>query len=753
MTKRKSRYRLASSTAAAVLLTAFVSAASHAAPFDPDTDLGAVARALPSNSPVPKIIVISLDGAKPDFIQNYIATHVLPQNSGLGLLLNKGSRATQNVTTTTSLTAVAHLAIATGSTDVHNDVPSNTFHAVAGTIASTISGFGAPIGGYSISPLQATANPTAVPMWVPLRAAGKKVVTATWPGGDGADIRVNGTIVQGGNTATRKVDYTLPFGAFGGVGAQGFILTLNNFGYDATIESQLAAAGHPSFSPVQVTNVPFETLFCGNVETSTCGTTNANRPISYNMKAAALDTTNDNHTNYDTLVFFDSNAVIPAGPFSAPHTGPAYAKRGRSAPFFFEGSAAVVGAAYYVVNMNANLSEVKFIRYGAAFIPRNAAVIGDVTDVNNNVGFWAPQPDFRIPERIPASAFIGFTDKELEATHEDQVKTWTKYQTQVALHAIDQNPDADLVMLYFEQPDGSEHQYLLTDPRQATNPANAASIGAQQDHAKVARYAKYIQNSYQRANSAVEAIIKKVGKRFGVPRSNIIVVSDHGFAPFHTAVGAGNLLNAALTAGGFSTSLNGTSIVIRTSGPAANIYVNLAGRESGGTVDNATYQALVDAVANYLQNVTDPNPTFNGSLTNQKLFTHVFVRPQPPACAQAVGFCTSADVGQDSGDIVALLDVGYNFDGTQTPGIARKGDPAFNAATTVLSVPNFYGAHGHHASIPAMSASFFAAGPNIRSGVVVDQMHNIDVAPTIMQLLGVPAAPTVDGTAVSQILK
>jgi predicted AlkP superfamily phosphohydrolase/phosphomutase len=132
----------------------------------------------------------------------------------------------------------------------------------------------------------------------------------------------------------------------------------------------------------------------------------------------------------------------------------------------------------------------------------------------------------------------------------------------------------------------------------------------------------------------------------------------------------------------------------------------------------------------------------------------VFVRPQPPNCAQPIGFCTSPDVGQDSGDIVALLDVGYNFDGTQTPGIARKGDPAYSAASTVLSVPNFYGAHGHHASIPSMSASFYAAGPNIKTGVVVNQMHNIDVAPTIMQLLGVPFAPeSMDGSPVSQILK
>ncbi len=55
---------------------------------------------------------------------------------------------------------------------------------------------------------------------------------------------------------------------------------------------------------------------------------------------------------------------------------------------------------------------------------------------------------------------------------------------------------------------------------------------------------------------------------------------------------------------------------------------------------------------------------------------------------------------------------GYNFDGTQTPtGIARLGEPRFDAATTVYSVPNFYGAHGHNSRLPSMSAIFYRRRP------------------------------------------
>jgi hypothetical protein len=424
-------------------------------------------------------------------------------------------------------------------------------------------------------------------------------------------------------------------------------------------------------------------------------------------------------------------------------------KRDSPRPSSSKAAAASVGAAYFVVNIGANLSEVRFARYGANFIPQNTAVLDEVDEVNNTLGFWVPQPDFRIPERL-SPGFADFSDEALEAMHEDQVDTFISYQTQVALNAIDQNPDADLVMIYFEEPDGVSHQYLLTDPRQASNPKDASTVGSGQDAAKVARYKSYVENAYRRANGAVDAIIKKVGTHHGIPRSDIIVVSDHGFAPFHTAVSANNLLAAALVSGGFGPALVNTSVVIRTSGPAANIYVNLAGREPGGTVDAATYRLLVTAITTYLRKVQDPNPQFNYSLDHRKLFSKVFMRPL--TCGQ-LGFCTNDNVGQDSGDVVAIMAEGYNFDGVQTPGVARLGDAPFDAATTIFSVPNFYGAHGYDPNLLSMSASLYAAGPDIRGGVVIPWMHNIDVAPTILRILRVKPDKTVDGMALTRILK
>jgi predicted AlkP superfamily pyrophosphatase or phosphodiesterase len=109
-------------------------------------------------------------------------------------------------------------------------------------------------------------------------------------------------------------------------------------------------------------------------------------------------------------------------------------------------------------------------------------------------------------------------------------------------------------MIYIEQLDGSGHQFTLTDPRQASDFTNPNSIGANQDAAKVARYDAYLKFAYQQANKALAEIMKTVGDR-----ANVFVVSDHGMAPFHTAVSMTNLLKAAR--------IDTTKLGIRTNGP------------------------------------------------------------------------------------------------------------------------------------------------------------------------------------------
>jgi predicted AlkP superfamily pyrophosphatase or phosphodiesterase len=693
----------------------------------------------PQQPGTPKVIVISLDGAQPGLVERYLQTGVLPDDTGLGRLKRHGVAAEQNVTVTPSVTAAAHLAIATGSVAAHNDVTGNTIHPVAATIATSLSGFGAPIGGYQIGPLGPSPQPTAEPMWVELRRAGRRVVTATWPGGDGVDVSVAGTLVQPASPV-RVTDYTVPFGAFGGVGAQGYSLLSTHFTpADSDLVGDLRDAGHRSYSPVQVTGAPVETFFCAPTTLSTCGTQNGQRTLRFDIMVAALDSTNNGRVDYDTLAVFDAHSGVAAGPFTPPSTGPAYLRiGGPSGAFYFEGTGNKIGAGFFVTTLAADLSTVRIVRYGANFIPRNAPVIAAVDDINTAVGFWRPQADFRIPERL-SPGFASFSDVELEAAYRDQVQTFVDYQTRLAVRAIRANPNADLVMAYIEQPDGSGHQFTMTDHRQATNPLDATTVGDLQEPEKVRRYAANLAFAYRVANDAVERIIQAAGvDKHGEPLSDVFVVSDHGMAPFHTAVRLNNLLAGA--------GINMSQIGIRTTGPAANIYVNLAGRESGGAVTAANYQSVVDAVAAALRNARDPNDFFNPS--GEPLFTDVLTRPT--ACGRP-GFCTNDVIGQDSGDVMALMAEGYNFDGTQAPVVFRWKDTA--AAQAVYSVPNFYGAHGHNSELPSMSAILYASGPSVKQGKKLRRVENIDVAPTIMRILGVVPAATVDGAVLERALR
>ncbi len=678
----------------------------------------------------PKTIVISLDGATPALVNKYLNNGAIAYNAGLGLLKKKGTVATQNITVNPSLTAPSHIAIATGSGAAANDINANSFHLVASLFNQNISGFAAPIGGYSIDGPMESSQPTANPLWLALRANGKKVVAATFPGADGADIfePTSGKLLQ--SSAVRTVDYTVPFGSFAGVGAKGFNLSATDFTpASTTTTEQLKSAGKVSYSQVLQTKTALDTFTTGTV--------------TYNIQVAALDTTRDRKINYDTLVFFDAQRGIQIEPFKLPATGAAYvqAQSNTSSKFYLEGSTNKAGTSFYVSKLAPDLSQVRIARYSAYFIPRNTPVIADVDDINNNVGFWSPQPDFRIPERL-SPGFTDFPDLELEAIYQDQVRTFVDYQTRVALRAIAQNSNADLVLTYIEQPDGSSHQFLLTDSRQATDFKNPSTIGQGQDQAKIERYQNYVQTSYYVANQAVQRIIDAVGTdRRGRLRSNVIVVSDHGFAPFHTAVN----LNNFLASRGF----DNTKVRAITSGSAVNIYFNLQGREPNGTVSRSEYGALQQQVVQALSELVDTNPTYTLGSQSVSVFAKIYSRPVSTDIDDPLfGTRSNEVIGQDAGDVFATMSLGYNFDGTQNPVVQRLGDASSNAP--ILSVPNFYGAHGYDPELPEMSAIFYAAGPNINRQKI-PLVRNIDIAPTILQLLGVKPADTVQGKPINLI--
>jgi hypothetical protein len=187
-----------------------------------------------------------------------------------------------------------------------------------------------------------------------------------------------------------------------------------------------------------------------------------------------------------------------------------------------------------------------------------------------------------------------------------------------------------------------------------------------------------------------------------------------------------------------------------TSGPAVNIYINVKGREPNGTVDPSKYRELQQRIVQTLESIQDTNSSYalDGAVD---LFDKVYERPVPEnPTAEDIITARSEFIGQDTGDVFALLDLGYNFDGFQ-PTVLRRDDttPAQNQQP-IFSVPNFYGAHGYDPNLPEMQAIFLAAGPDFNADDFsgLDQIRSIDIAPTLLDLLGVEPAPTVEGESI-----
>lgn len=83
------------------------------------------------------------------------------------------------------------------------------------------------------------------------------------------------------------------------------------------------------------------------------------------------------------------------------------------------------------------------------------------------------------------------------------------------------------------------------------------------------------------------------------------------------------------------------------------------------------------------------------------------------------------------------------------PGYAFKNDAAGDSIVTP-SV-NYGGTHGYFNGDPELDGIFIASGRGIKKGVVLDRMVNLDVAPTIAELLGLKIT-NADGRVLEEVL-
>ena len=333
-------------------------------------------------------------------------------------------------------------------------------------------------------------------------------------------------------------------------------------------------------------------------------------------------------------------------------------------------------------------------------------------------------------------------------------------------------PDTDLAFVGFPTTDEVQHQFMaLVTPRDIDgdpNPYFDDLEGNGTPDGLIGKRSRYIQDAYADADKALRQARKLLG---GNPTT--FVGSDHGFAPQWYAVNPTKvLLDAGLTSGEVPSGSGPSNCraVLPTlradtttftkakacwAGGTAQIYINLAGRDPAGAPLNnppadpapttcpcangpqvaaADYEAVRNQIIAAFQNLTDPaNP---GEQVVERIIKKEDLRD-----VQGVDALNP----NRSGDVVVVLRPPYQFDAS------TLGQP--------VAFSQFFGQHGYLPDLVNikrninMHATFIAAGPGIEDqNRPIRGVRQIDVAPTVAFLMGIPGPQNARGEILFDIV-
>jgi len=194
-------------------------------------------------------------------------------------------------------------------------------------------------------------------------------------------------------------------------------------------------------------------------------------------------------------------------------------------------------------------------------------------------------------------------------------------------------------------------------------------------------------------------------------QTTVIVTTDHGFKKVDQYVHANVVLKRAVMLVAAGPTITHCDAFAGTLGGIAFIYVTDPARRAELLPKLRQLFAATEGVAQVIDAATG---------------------------AHALGMPTPAE-NPGMGDLILYPKPGYAFSA------APVGEAATGPST------NYGGTHGYPSADPELDGIFVAAGAGIRAGVKLDRMRNVDVAPTIARLLGVPL-PEVDGRVLEEIL-
>jgi predicted AlkP superfamily phosphohydrolase/phosphomutase len=334
----------------------------------------------------------------------------------------------------------------------------------------------------------------------------------------------------------------------------------------------------------------------------------------------------------------------------------------------------------------------------------------------------------------------------------DDLEALIGVREQYALRLMGDQP-WDMLMIHFLSTDLAQHAlWRYTDPRHPRFEAGSP-------------YRDAIERIYRRVDRAIGALLAEAGDG-----TTTIVMSDHGFGPLHGVVNLNILLwqqgllhfkrdpltrlRAMLFQHGLTPKLayklierlnlqnlvarlakstrnavynkflsfddvDWTRTVAYSLGHVGQIYINVAGRERQGIIARgAAYEQAIERVTDALGTLTMPD--------GRPMVDRVIRAAELPGGPYA----------DDGPDLQLVLD-GYRYISC----------PLFATDGHVLS-KQIRGDSGSH----RMEGTFVVAGPQIRRAGRVEGTRIVDLAPTVLSLLGCPVPDEMDGRVLSDLL-
>jgi predicted AlkP superfamily pyrophosphatase or phosphodiesterase len=623
-----------------------------------------------------RVVVVSLDGASAAELQQLWRDDLLDEG-GFARFFREGEVASALVPVDPTLAAPNHVSLATGAAPDHTGIVGNHFHPAGAPDFAKASGLNFPIG--------------AETLWEAARRQRKKVAVVAWPGVDGSEPRLRADIGFGDVTSAEREPQLL-------------VLKRSDWQPAATAP-QLAS---PSRSPVLGAHV----ALAGAAGVPAAG-----------FDLYAVDRGDDHQGNYDSVVVA---ASAPAGASGGASRGAAGARaawvpsvanleqseplgQGQWAKVFFPDRGGRSACWVKVLALDPALEEVRLYITGTY---RLQAYPADYArDLAESNLFWPGPPD----DRRLAAAWHGQPGIDLD-TWTEQAARFAAFFGGAMRRVATARDDWDLMLGTIPVIDEAGRSLLLADSHQAGYSA------ARRDELARAR---------RKVWQAVDHELRLLMAAVDLGRTTVVVVSDHGMAPVHTAVDLNALLRergwlaspGAATAGaggetgragGGVSGRDGIAAYVIGDGGMAHLYL-------------AKGAAAPDAAARQRQLLELRDQLLAWRSGDDTPIERVLTRQE------------AADLGLDhpnSGDLLLFANEGYAFDPGPEPAGAATVHPA--AA---------YGMYGYLAAHPDMHGVYLAIGKDVKPGSAVAAVQATDVAGRVARWLGMgkPAAAAAAG--------